>query len=562
MMLFFVLLTLTCSIKCHAEQQQEEFKSLENPTSYRRNYQSIPLASRFWKCQNKKCTRYIGPDESEVKSSEIFHYLEGCKSVCGDYGSLWPMPTGETRIKSELKAFDIEDVAFKLDAKEQTQALDEIITEAWSIFSQYLALKSPKGIMLPSQKKKFEAKRAHVLVKISIKSSDLKLALSTDESYTLSVNTRLQGEFPRDEIVIHILAASFYGARHALETLSQLITFDPFEACHRIPAKVQIQDKPAFPYRGILLDTGRNYYSISSLKRIIDGLSYNKLNVLHWHIIDQQSFPFVSERVPNLTRFGAYSSDQVYYKDEIKGLVMYARQRGVLLLPEFDGPAHASQGWQFGPQSNLGELVSCFGVPWEDEYTGTLAAEPPSGQLNPVNENVYRILNDVYQDFVEAFTPMYDKAPLSMFHMGGDEVNFKCWAKDPTIRQWLSQQGLETDPTFSPDGYLYLWSIFQERALRALNKANKKTFQDGIILWTSELTKPSHISKFLDASKYVIQVWTKGSDPQIGELLKQKYRVIMSNYDAWYLDCGYGAWLYSDSGPENNWCAPFKGTHF
>ena len=117
------------------------------------------------------------------------------------------------------------------------------------------------------------------------------------------------GEFPRDEVIIHIIAQTFYGARHALESLSQLITFDPIENCYKISAKVKLQDAPKYPYRGILLDTSRNYYSIPSIKRIIDGLSYTKLNVLHWHINDQQSFPFVSERVPNLTRYGAYSSE-------------------------------------------------------------------------------------------------------------------------------------------------------------------------------------------------------------------------------------------------------------
>ena len=69
---------------------------------------------------------------------------------------------------------------------------------------------------------------------------------------------------------------------------------------------------------------------------------------------------------------------------------MYARQRGVLLLPEFDGPAHAAYGWQFGPDANLGNLVTCQDRDWEDE-SGTLSAEPPAGQLNPVNENVYKV---------------------------------------------------------------------------------------------------------------------------------------------------------------------------
>jgi hexosaminidase len=60
-------------------------------------------------------------------------------------------------------------------------------------------------------------------------------------------------------------------------------------------------------YRGLLLDTGRNYFTLHSILRIIDGMSYDKLNVFHWHMNEQTSFPFVSRSVPNLTRYGAYS---------------------------------------------------------------------------------------------------------------------------------------------------------------------------------------------------------------------------------------------------------------
>ena len=80
--------------------------------------------------------------------------------------------------------------------------------------------------------------------------------------------------------------------------------------------------------------------------------------------------------------------------------------------------------------------MTCFGQDWEDE-SGTLAAEPPAGQLNPVNENVYKILEDLYMDFIDAFTPMHSKDPLSLFHMGGDEVNFKCWAKRKSSRKYF-----------------------------------------------------------------------------------------------------------------------------
>ena len=133
-------------------------------------------------------------------------------------------------------------------------------------------------------------------------------------------------------------------------------------------------------------------------------------------------------------------------------------------------------------------------------------------------------MGELFLDYVEAFTPMHSKDPLSLFHLGGDEVNFKCWSKDNKIRDWLRAQGMEYDLLFNADGYLYLWSKYQEKALRALTTANKDKFQDGVVLWSSELTKPGHIGRFLDASKYIIQVWTSETDSQIGEWLKQKYR--------------------------------------
>lgn len=290
----------------HAESTRESFKPLENPTSYRRNYRPIKLVNWSWRCQEGHCIRFQPNISGDANSTSYsYPYLEGCKSVCGQYGSLWPFPTGRTTIQAHLTAFNIEDIAVKFDPKEPHQGLEEALTESWSIFSQYLALMATGG---SAQKAMVTSKRAQVLVKVSVVSKSLNLDLKTDESYSLSVSTREQ-DLPRDEILIVIKAHSFYGARHALETLSQLITYDPQEHCHRIPTHASIDDKPSYPYRGILLDTGRNYYSVASLKRVVDGMSYNKLNVLHWHMNEQQSFPFVSEHVPNLTSYGAYSPE-------------------------------------------------------------------------------------------------------------------------------------------------------------------------------------------------------------------------------------------------------------
>lgn len=76
------------------------------------------------------------------------------------------------------------------------------------------------------------------------------------------------------------------------------------------------------------------------------------------------------------------------------------------------------------------------------------------------------------------------------------------------------------------------------------------------IMWTSDLTTKEHIKQYLDKKDYIIQIWSEGRDPIIPYLINEGYRVIFSNYDAWYFDCGYGGWV---GGGPNNWCSPYKG---
>ena len=105
-----------------------------------------------------------------------------------------------------------------------------------------------------------------------------------------------------------------------------------------------------------------------------------------------------------------------------------------------------------------------------------------------------QILGDVYKDMIDSFLVPGVDANLSMFHMGGDEVNFNCWFREKSIRDWMISNGYEVNPAVSPEGYLNLWGHFQERALKKLVEANKgQPFKDGIFLWTSELTRPDKI---------------------------------------------------------------------
>ena len=227
---FLVLLLLNQFFsECHGVGN---FKPLENPTNYRRQYKPIQLVGWKYQCRANQCVRFNPNELSE--EDYVYNYVEGCKSICGPYGSLWPYPTGDTVILPYLKAFNIEDIAVKFDTKETDEYLEENLTQAWSIFSQYLALMKTeiKGFDKNNAKAGGGNKKSHVLVKISVTSKNLDLSLKTKEEYSITINTIVKEDKPRDEIIVVIHANTFYGARHALESLSQLITYDPHEKCN------------------------------------------------------------------------------------------------------------------------------------------------------------------------------------------------------------------------------------------------------------------------------------------------------------------------------------------
>ena len=112
-------------------------------------------------------------------------------------------------------------------------------------------------------------------------------------------------------------------------------------------------------------------------------------------------------------------------------------------------------------------------------------------------------------------------------------------------------QGLGLELT--NDNYYGRWSDFQTEAQKRFTLANDGNEIPGI-LWTSHLTEKGRVARFLDSKKYIVQIWSQGNDTLIKELIENGFRVIFSNHDAMYLDCGFGAFL----GEGNNWCSPYK----
>lgn len=481
-------------------------------------------------------------------SADKVQGLQACKMTCGSKGTLWPLPTGEVKLSQDLEHFLPQE--FRLvSVIASNDEVSKMVNQFFDVFKEYLYMNHPDyegGYKTPFTDTPFTSLKPVNLI-VSVSSPDLSFTTQTDESYTVEIKkgkqagetrTKGNGNQGNDMVEIEIKANTYYGARLGLETLSQMITYDDLSDTLQIYSGATVNDKPVFRHRGLLIDTSRNFISKKVIKNIITGMSYDKLNVFHWHITDTHSFPFYSRRVPQLALYGAYSPKKVYSPDDIREIVDYAKLRGVRVLPEFDAPAHVGNGWQFGEKEGKGKLAVCMNQePWQD-----YCVEPPCGQLNPINPNVYITLGKLYQDFFELFD-------TDMFHMGGDEVNLNCWNSTKEISAALRKQGKDG----SKEDLLDMWKNFQDKAAQRVYSAAGKKMP--IILWTNSLTEEGHVEKFLSYQDYIIQIWTTSEDSVIKELLEKDFKVIFSNYDAWYFDCGYSSWV----GEGNNWCSPYKG---
>lgn len=158
---------------------------------------------------------------------------------------------------------------------------------------------------------------------------------------------------------------------------------------------------------------------------------------------------------------------------------------------------------------------------------------------------MYEVLSDIYSEYLQLFDG------TDVFHMGGDEVNMNCYNSSAEIRQHLQ----EHNKIGTKDDILDLWRTFQRKAFRLVSQANQGTRMPAII-WTNTMTEEG-VEKFLPRDDYIIQIWTTGKDHSIADIINKGYKTIMSNYDAWYFDCGYAGWVSGG----NNWCSPYKGNY-
>jgi hexosaminidase len=213
-----------------------------------------------------------------------------------------------------------------------------------------------------------------------------------DESYLLRI----------DAVGVRLQGRSVFGLLRGVQTLRQLLD-DPLGLPH-----VEIEDAPRFAWRGLLLDSARRFLPLATLKRQLDGMAAAKLNVLHWHLTDDQAWRLASARYPRLQTHA--SAGAFYTPDEARELVAHAAERGIRVVPEMDLPGHTTALAAAYP-----ELFSAPGPYLPERGFGVFKP-----CLDPRKPEVYDFLDALIGEWAAVF-------PDPCLHIGGDEVEPAHW---------------------------------------------------------------------------------------------------------------------------------------
>jgi hexosaminidase len=251
---------------------------------------------------------------------------------------------------------------------------------------------------------------------------------NTDESYDLIIKND----------VIQIKANSEVGLFRGFTTLRQMIPNScEYGGCVSgffLP-EVLVSDSPEFEHRGLLLDCCRHFMEVEFIKKMIDNLALHKMNVLHWHLTEDQGWRIEIDAYPKLTEVGAWRTELdgtkhggFYSKEEIREIITYASARHVEVIPEIELPGHSQAALAAYPYLGCTgeqlEVANRWGV-FKDIYCAG-------------NDSTILFLKQVLTEVCELF-------PSSRIHIGGDEAPKVRWHSCDKCQNRIAEQGLNDE---------------------------------------------------------------------------------------------------------------------
>lgn len=402
------------------------------------------------------------------------------------YGTLWPLPQS---VHISPVVYHLSPAVFKIVHGPQSSAgpLCVMLQDAFRRYYEYIFANSKWEEVPAKYSSDGQVLQLQVTITDSDPECDLYPSVTSDESYQIIVN----------ENIAMLNANKVWGALRGLETFSQLITEDEFGALQI--NQTEIKDYPRFAHRGILIDTSRHYLPLRTIFLTLDAMAFNKFNVLHWHIVDDQSFPYQSITFPELSDKGSYQPyTHIYSPVDIVLLIEFARFRGIRVVPEFDSPGH-TDSWGKG-QKDL--LTPCY----KDNI--------PSGTYGPINP----ILNTTYDFMTKFFREISYIFRDEYIHLGGDEVDFSCWKSNPDIMKFMAEHSFGTD-------YSKLESFYIQKILDIVSSVKK-----GYMIWQEVFDNGVKIKQ-----DTIVEVWKwSNCNEELHNVTAAGYTTILAA--PWYLD--------------------------
>lgn len=341
-------------------------------------------------------------------------------------------------------------------------------------------------------------------------------------------------EIECDTEKLQVFASTKAGALYAVQSIRQLMLADLVDNPTVLSMHaVKLSDYPQYEWRGLMLDESRHFFGPEVVKGLLDMMVMHKLNVLHWHLTDNNGWRVEIKQYPKLTQIGslragtqskAWGNDLIdwnphegfYTQNEIREIVAYAARRNIMIVPEIDMPAHLSAAIAAYPE------LGCFNKKIEPFV---LHSGNNPGELDIIacvgKDFTYKFIYDVIDELSKLF-------PAPYFHIGGDEAPKAEWIKCPNCQKIIHDNKLENEEGLQ--GY------FNNKIAVYLQRKGKR-----LIGW-NEILKADNLENSI-----VVQYWTHKKDEKVIDWLAGGHNVILSKHQSFYFDMPYSKVTLKDT---------------
>ncbi|KAI1788839.1 beta-hexosaminidase [Ganoderma leucocontextum] len=365
-------------------------------------------------------------------------------------------------------------------------------------------------------------KQAKALKTLQLSLSEGATVRSITEEARRAIGTRSEEyvlSIPADGSAATLTANSTLGLFRGLTTFTQLF-YEWSGQIYTVEAPISITDAPAYPWRGLMLDTSRNFFPATDIKRTLDAMSLVKVQSFAFQLHHSRVFPLVIPGFTELASAGAYDPTMVYSPSDVNDIVDYAGARGIDVMVEIDTPGHTMIISAAHP-----EYVACVEAsPWS-----TFANEPPAGQLRLASPTATNFTAEMLAAVARMF-------PSTLMSTGGDELNTNCYAQDAETQADLKSAGQTLEQALD---------VFTQKTHAAIEAVGKTP-----AVW-EEMVLDHNVTL---SNETVVLVWI--SSANAAKVVEKNFRLVHAPSDYFYLDCGGGEWIGSTVG--NSWCDPFK----